>query len=87
MQLPDWFEEDRWVPPPGSVEKTRTWDLMQRPSIDSFAELRARTLDPEGFHPAVVDQLGPARPVPPRAQWLHPNLGPQTCRPANRALR
>lgn len=64
MQLPDWFEEDRWVPPPGSVEKTRTWELMQRHSIDSFEELLERSLDPEWFYPAVIEHLELEWPVP-----------------------
>jgi acetyl-CoA synthetase len=64
MGLPGWFEEDRWVPPPGSLEKTRTWELMQRHRIDTFEELLARSLDPEWFYPAVIEHLGLEWPVP-----------------------
>lgn len=62
--LPDWFEEDSWVPPPGAKEQTRVWDLMQRHGIGSFDELLERARDPHWFYPAAIDHLGLDWPVP-----------------------
>lgn len=63
MTLPEWFEEDRWVPPPGSVEKTRVWDFMHHHGVDSFGELLERATDPHWFYPAAIDHLGLGWPV------------------------
>lgn len=62
--LPEWFREDRWVPPPGYVERTRVWDFMQRHGISTFTELLERSRDPHWFYPAAIEHLGLDWPVP-----------------------
>lgn len=56
--LPSWFEEDRYVPPPGSVEQTRVWQFMQHHGIATYHDLLERALDPEWFYPAAIADLG-----------------------------
>jgi len=62
--LPPWFEEDRWVPPPGSVETTNVARLMARHGLDDYRDFLAQSLDPHWFYPAVIDDLGLDWPVP-----------------------
>ena len=35
-ELPDWFEVDRWVPPPGSIENRRVFKLMQKLGFEDY---------------------------------------------------
>ncbi|MBV9193891.1 MAG: AMP-binding protein [Solirubrobacterales bacterium] len=64
-RLPPWFEPDRWVPPPGTIERRRVARLMQRHDIECYADLLARAAaEPEWFYPAAFDDLGLDWPVP-----------------------
>jgi acetyl-CoA synthetase len=64
MTLPATFEPDRWVPPPGSVPRTRLWQLMQRHGFDDYHAFLEAARDPEWFYPLVIEDLGLDWPVP-----------------------
>jgi acetyl-CoA synthetase len=64
-RLPSWFAEDRWVPPPGSVEGRRLTRFMCRHGFDDLhAFLREAAADPDWFYPAAFQDLDLAWPVP-----------------------
>lgn len=64
-RLPEWFEEDRWVPPPGYVEQLNVTRFMAAHGIDDYADLLERAADdPEWFYPAAFDDLN--------LPWPHP---------------
>jgi acetyl-CoA synthetase len=63
--LPEWFEEDRWVPPPGTIEKRRVWAFMQSLGFDDYYEFLAFSVDqPEAFYAAAMTDLGLDWPTP-----------------------
>lgn len=64
MRLPASFEPDRWVPPEGSVERTRLWQFMQRHGFDDYQAFLDAARDPEWFYPRVIEDLGLDWPVP-----------------------
>ncbi len=67
-ELPDWFEVDRWVPPPGSIENRRVWKLMQKLGYKDYYEfLRFSTEHPEDFYRAAMEDLNLEWPV----AWDH----------------
>jgi acetyl-CoA synthetase len=63
--LPEWFEPDRWVPPPGSVEARRVARFMRQHGLTDYYRLldRAAT-DPEWFYQAAFRDLELEWPVP-----------------------
>ena len=64
-ELPDWFEVDRWVPPPGSIENRRVWKLMQKLGFKDYYEfLRFSTEHPEDFYKYAMEDLNLEWPVP-----------------------
>ena len=63
-ELPDWFEVDRWVPPPGSIENRRVFKLMQKLGIQDFNEfLKFTTANPEDFFKSAMEDLNLEWPV------------------------
>lgn len=66
--LPEWFQEDRWVPPPGSVEARRVWTFMRANGHHDYSEFLRRTVDDqEWFYSAALADLGLDWPTP----WEH----------------
>ena len=62
--LPEWFEADRWVPPPGSAEARRLALFMARHGIADYQSFLDRSVaDPEWFYPSAFDDLGLEWPV------------------------
>lgn len=58
LALPDWFRDDLWVPPPGSLESRNLTRLMQLYGTQSYAELLdAAAADPERFTRIAFDDL------------------------------
>ncbi len=63
--LPAWFEEDRWVPPPGSVDDLNVTRFMAAHDIGSYGELLDRAAsDPGWFYPAAFADLDLEWPEP-----------------------
>ncbi|MFW6090723.1 MAG: AMP-binding protein [Actinomycetota bacterium] len=62
--LPPYFEPDRWVPPPGSVEDRRLWRFMRRHGFDDYQAFLDQARDPHWFYPRVIEDLGLDWPVP-----------------------
>ena len=68
--LPEWFEADRWVPPPGSAEARRLALFMARHGIGDYQSFLARSVaDPEWFYRSAFDDLGLEWPVGFRAVY------------------
>lgn len=63
--LPPWFEHDRWVPPPGSVEARRVARFMRGHGLTDYQNFLERTVtDPAWFYRAAFEDLGLEWPVP-----------------------
>ena len=63
-ELPDWFEVDRWVPPPGSIENRQVWQLMQKLGFEDYYEfIRFSTEHTEDFYKAAMEDLNLEWPV------------------------
>jgi acetyl-CoA synthetase len=57
-QLPQWFESDRWVPPPGTVDSRRVASFMRTYGLTDYQSFLARTVaDPEWFYRAAFADL------------------------------
>jgi len=57
--LPQWFEPDRWVPPPGTVEVRRVAHFMRKYGLTNYQDYLNRTVtDPEWFYRAAFEDLG-----------------------------
>ena len=57
-ELPLWFEPDRWVPPPGTVESRRVASFMRTHGLTDYQNFLARTVaDPEWFYRAAFADL------------------------------
>jgi acetyl-CoA synthetase len=65
-----------WSPTTAAVEAANATRLMRAHGIDTLEELRRRSLDPEWFWPAVIDDLGLRFDVP-WEQVLDASDGPQ----------
>src|SRR6266496_4620411 len=63
--LPQWFEPDRWVPPPGTIEVRRVTRFMRRHDLTDYQSFLDRTVtDPEWFYRAAFEDLGLEWPSP-----------------------
>jgi len=63
--LPQWFEPDRWVPPPGTIEVRRVARFMRRHDLTDYQSFLDRTVtDPEWFYRAAFEDLGLGWPSP-----------------------
>src|SRR6266516_6071130 len=63
--LPQWFEPDRWVPPPGTIEVRRVTRFMRRHDLTGYQSFLDRTVtDPEWFYRAAFEDLGLGWPSP-----------------------
>ncbi|TFB77305.1 AMP-dependent synthetase [Cryobacterium glaciale] len=57
-QLPEWFEVDRWVPPPASIEQRRVSKFMQKLGLDDYQDFLRYAIDkPEEFYRAAMADL------------------------------
>ena len=64
-ELPEWFEVDRWVPPPGSIENRQVFKIMQKLGYQDFNEfLKFTSVDPEAFYKSAMEDLNLEWPVP-----------------------
>lgn len=55
--LPEWFREDRWVPPPGSVDGRQVMRLVRAQNLSSYHDLLSASADPDWFYPRAFDDL------------------------------
>ncbi len=63
--FPLWFEPDRWVPPPGTIEARRVARFMRRHSLPDYQSFLARSAaDPAWFYQAAFEDLGLEWPMP-----------------------
>ena len=63
--LPQWFEPDRWVPPPGTIEVRRVARFMRRHDLTDYQSFLDRAVaDPEWFYRSAFEDLGLEWPVP-----------------------
>jgi acetyl-CoA synthetase len=57
--LPQWFEPDRWIPPPGTVEARRVAYFMRTHGLTDYQSFLEQTVaDPEWFYRAAFEDLG-----------------------------
>lgn len=56
-RLPEYFEPDRWVPPPGSVGERRLWRFMRHHGFTDYQAFLDHARDPEWFYPRVIEDL------------------------------
>jgi acetyl-CoA synthetase len=63
--LPEWFEPDRWVPPPGTVEVRRVARFMRIHGLTDYQSFLDRAVaDPAWFYQSAFEDLGLEWPVP-----------------------
>ncbi|MCP5116335.1 MAG: AMP-binding protein, partial [bacterium] len=63
--LPEWFQQTRWVPPPGSLESRRVTRFMRRHGLEDYQSmLRRAAAEPKWFYPAVFEDLD--------LEWMEP---------------
>jgi acetyl-CoA synthetase len=63
-ELPEWFEEDRWVPRPESIQTRRLWKFMQQHGYDDYREfLRFSVEKEELFYRTAMTDLQLEWPV------------------------
>jgi len=63
--LPQWFEPDRWVPPPATIEVRRVARFMRRHDLTDYQNFLDRTVtEPEWFYRAAFEDLGLEWPNP-----------------------
>jgi acetyl-CoA synthetase len=63
--LPQWFEPDRWVPPPGTAEARRVARFMRIHGLSDYQRFLDRAVtDPEWFYRAAFEDLGLEWPGP-----------------------
>ncbi len=64
-ELPPWFREDRWVPPPGSIDELNVTRFMRAHGITDYARFIGRSIeDPSWFYPAAFEDLDLVWPEP-----------------------
>jgi acetyl-CoA synthetase len=65
VELPEWFEADRWVPPPGSIEGRRVWKFMQSLGQEDYYEFLSWSVEnSEEFYRAAEADLDLPWPTP-----------------------
>lgn len=63
--LPEWFEPDRWVPPPGTVAVRRVARFMHIHGLTDYQSFLDRAVaDPAWFYQSAFEDLGLQWPVP-----------------------